>query len=79
MRMIIRQGLVSVVIGLVVGGVASYFVVPILDENLTGLSVTDPVTATVIVLLLLAVTLLAGWVPARRATRVAPQEALRVD
>ena len=61
------------------GLLAALAVSRILRSMLFGVTTTDPVTFIVIPLLLLAVTALACWVPARRAARLDPIVALRTD
>jgi len=51
----------------------------LMSSLLYEVSPLDPITFAVVVALLLAVALLASWVPARRAARVEPMEALRVE
>ncbi len=78
-KLILGQGLALSVVGLFGGLVASLAVTRLTARLLYGVSATDPATFIVIPLLLLYVTLLACYFPARRATRVDPMIALRVD
>jgi ABC-type antimicrobial peptide transport system permease subunit len=75
--MILRQGMKLAGAGVSVGLVGAFAVTGVLRSLLLGISPIDPVTFTLVPLLLLAVTLLACLLPARRAARVDPMVALR--
>ena len=79
MKLVIRQGMWLVLIGVVIGMAASLAVSRVLKSFLFGLSAADPMTFGIIPLLLAAVALLACYVPARRATKVDPMIALRSE
>jgi ABC-type lipoprotein release transport system permease subunit len=51
----------------------------VLQTFLFGVTPTDPLVFTAVTLLLLAVGLLAAWLPARRATRIDPWKTLRAE
>jgi putative ABC transport system permease protein len=78
-RLVIREGVRLAAIGLAIGLVAALTLSRVLRSMLFGVSTTDPLTFVAIPLLLLAVTAFACWVPARRAARVDPVEALRAE
>jgi hypothetical protein len=78
-KLILGQGLAISVVGLLAGLVAALAVTRLTANLLYGVSTTDPVTFIGIALLLLCVTLLACYFPARRATKVDPTIALRAD
>ncbi len=77
LRLVLRQGLLLVSLGLAIGLSAAVLSTRLIQGLLYGVGPTDPVTYAVVVLLLMSVTLLACWIPARRATRVDPIFALR--
>ena len=64
-------------IGIAIGTVASVGVSTLIASLLFGTTPTDPPTFAAIVVLLIAVALLAGYIPARRASRINPMVALR--
>ncbi|HKQ75165.1 MAG TPA: ABC transporter permease [Blastocatellia bacterium] len=76
-RLVLRQGLRLVIIGVAIGLSLSLVATRVLAAALFGISPTDPLTFGVVTLLLGLVALLACWFPARRATKVDPLVALR--
>ncbi|HEY0006258.1 MAG TPA: ABC transporter permease [Pyrinomonadaceae bacterium] len=79
LRMVVRQGMLLVIIGVVVGVAASFAVTRVMTSMLFGVGAHDPLTLLAVSLLLAAVALLACLVPARRATKVDPMTALRYE
>ena len=77
--LILREGLWLVIVGVVVGLPIIFAVTRLGEALLFGLSPTDPVSIILASLLLLTVAVLAGYIPARRATRVDPLVALRYE
>jgi len=79
-RMVLRQGIVLAVAGLVVGLVASVGAGELLQAAFpTGNDQRDSAALLIVIPVVLAVTFLAAYVPARRASRVSPMQALRHD
>lgn len=77
--MIVRQGLHVVIIGLAAGLVVAFVFSLYLSAVLVRVPAGDPLIFLLIPALLLAVAVLAAWLPARRAARVDPMEALRSE
>ena len=75
----VRHGLVLAGIGVVIGLGAAAGVTRLMSTLLYGISPLDPVTYVAVPLVLVAATVLASYVPARRAASVDPVEALRVE
>ena len=76
MRMVMGQGLLLTLVGIAIGLAMSMGAAPVLRASL-GSADTSPMTFVMVSVLLLAVAMLAAWVPALRASRVAPMKALR--
>jgi len=79
MRLVIGHGMKLAIAGVILGLIASFALTRTMKTLLFGVSATDPVTFGLITLVLVVVALLACWIPARRATRVNPIEALRYE
>ena len=77
--MVIGQGMTMIVMGTIAGLAASLMLTSVMRNLLFGVSAVDPATFVAIPFLLIAVALVACYVPARRATRVDPLQALRSE
>lgn len=78
-RLVTTHGLRLIAFGLVIGLIGAFFAARLLASSLHGISSNDPMSFTLVPLLLLAVGLLACYLPARSAMRLHPMEALRHD
>ena len=78
-RMVIGQGMTLALIGVVIGVAASFGLTRVISSFLFGVKAWDPAVFVIVPLVLSAVALLAVWVPARRATRIDPLDALRYE
>jgi len=75
--LVFRQGFAIVAIGLAAGGAGALAATRVLRTQLYEISPSDPFTLAAVMALLGGVAALAIWLPARRAARIAPMEALR--
>jgi putative ABC transport system permease protein len=78
-RMVVRQGMGLVAVAIALGLVGALTVARLLEGFLYGTSAVDPLTYGLVLGTLVAVGLLACWVPARRASSIDPIRALRAD
>jgi putative ABC transport system permease protein len=79
LSMVVRQGMTTIGIALLLGVLASLAATRVLASQLFGVSTTDPLTFAAVPLMLAVVALVACYVPARRASRVDPLIALRAE
>ncbi|MGB0123112.1 MAG: FtsX-like permease family protein [Silvibacterium sp.] len=78
-NLILRQGMLLTIIGISIGVGAAFGLVRFIASFLFGVTTWDPVVFLSVPLLLLGAALLAVWLPARRAMRVDPMQALRAE
>ena len=79
LRMVVGQGMWLVAVGLAVGLAGALALTQLMTSLLYGVSAADPLTYAGIAVLLAAVAFFASYLPARRATKVDPMEALRYE
>ena len=79
LSLIIKQGLQLILLGLAIGLLGAFALMKIISGLLFGVTTKDPFTFVAVAVVLTFIALLACYVPARRATRVDPLEALRYE
>ena len=79
LSLVVRQGMVLAVIGLAIGFALAFVSSRLIESQLFGISSNDPTTWAGVVVVLALVAFVATMVPALRATRVDPMEALRYE
>ena len=79
LQQVVGRGMALAVVGLIVGIAGSLALTRLLESMLYEIEPTDPATLIIATLVFLSVALVAIWVPARRATRIDPMEAMRYE
>ena len=79
LRLVLMRAFRIIVAGVIVGLAVAVGMTRVLQRFLFGVTPTDPIAFTLVTLLLMAVGLVAAWLPARRATRIDPSAALRAE
>jgi putative ABC transport system permease protein len=77
--LVLRQGLALALAGVVIGGAAAFALTRWMESLIFGVSPTDPVTFSAVSTLLVAIALVASYVPARRAVKLDPMRSLRFE
>jgi ABC-type antimicrobial peptide transport system permease subunit len=75
--LVVRQGLVLGTLGVAIGSAVSYGAARLMKSQVFGVTTHDPVTFVLVSAILVGTAVAASYLPARRATRIDPLEALR--
>ena len=78
LRLVVGQGIMLAAAGIVIGVAAAAALAPLLGTQLYGVGTLDPPTLFGVPALLLSIAIIACWLPARRAMKIDPVNALRV-
>ena len=79
LNLVVRQGMALAVAGVTIGLLAAFLLTRLIQSLLFGVNASDPITFAGISVLLAIITLLACYIPARRAARIDPLVSLRYD
>jgi ABC-type antimicrobial peptide transport system permease subunit len=79
LRLVIGQGMLLAAIGVTAGIAGALLLTRVMATVLYDVRTTDPATFATVVVVLLGAALIASWLPARRALRIDPVQALRYD
>jgi len=79
LQMVVGEGMRWSIVGMAIGLSAAFALTRVMSSVLYGVSATDPVTFAFVSLLLIAISFIACYVPARRAARVDPMTTLRCE
>jgi predicted permease len=79
LQLVVGQGMALAAAGVVLGLIGAFVLTRLMAAVLFEVRATDPVTFATVVVVLLGAALVASWLPARRALRIDPVQALRYD
>ncbi len=77
--MILKQGAKKIVVGIALGLIAALTLTSKVSEHLFQVTPTEPSTFIGVTVFVLGISLLASYLPARKALRIDPMQALRVE
>ena len=78
-NMVLREGLARGWVGIACGMCAAFFLVRLLADMLYGVSMRDPSVFLAVTAFMVLLTAVAAWIPARRAARLDPVQALQME